>query len=213
MIIQFLNVTKGYGNNSRVLNELSFSIEKGEFIFLTGSTGSGKSTAIRLLFMEEFPDSGRVLACGFDSSTIKRRRIAELRRKLGIIIQDFEPLADRTIFENVALALRAVGTRERLVAPKVIDALAATRLGHKAAFYPEQLSGSEKWRLRIARAVVNGPLVLLADDPFGNFDAETSAEIFSLLLSMNLRGTTVLIAAHETEFVRSCPQRKITLEG
>ncbi len=212
-MIRFENVTKAFGNGVVALDSLSFVINKGEFVFLTGDCGTGKTTALKLLSMEERPTAGRVMVCGYDSGLARGRHFAGLRRKLGIISQEFTLLTGRTAFENVAFAMRAIGTRERLVAPRVFAILAETGLAHKAEARPDSLSGGERWRLRIARAMANDPLLLLADDPFCNLDLDAATEIFALLQTLHLRGTTVLAASHETEFIRSCRERKIHLQG
>jgi cell division transport system ATP-binding protein len=211
-MILFENVTKAYGNGVVAIENLSFVVEKGEFVFLTGDCGAGKTTALKLLSMEERPTEGRVVVCGYDSRLIRRGKIALLRRKLGIISPEFGLLADRTAFENVAFAMRAIGTQERLVAPKVFDILAEIGLAHKAETHPNCLSGGEQWRLRIARAITNDPLLLLADDPFGNLDFDAASEILVLLHTLHLRGTTVLAATNQTGFIRSCTERKIHLD-
>jgi cell division transport system ATP-binding protein len=211
-MIRFDGVTKAYDNGLVALENLSFSVEKGEFVFLTGECGAGKTTALKLLALEERPTSGRVTVCGFDAGSMRPRTIAALRRKLGIISPEFGLLADRTAFENVAFAMRALGAREKLVAPRTFAILAEAGLAHKAQARLDCLSGGEQWRLRIARAMANGPLLLLADDPFGNLDSGAAAEILSLLRTLHIRGTTVLAATHETEFIRACGERKITLQ-
>ncbi len=211
-MILFEQVTKAYGNGVVALEDLSFAVEKGEFVFLSGDCGAGKTTVLKLLAMEEFPTSGRIVVCGCDSGTIRRRGIAGLRRKLGIISQDFGLLTDRTAVENVAFAIRAIGTPERQVLGRAFDILAETGLGHKSEVHPDCLSGGEQWRLRIARAMANDPYLLLADDPFGNLDPDAASEIFALLQTINLRGTTILAATHETEFLRSIRERKIHLQ-
>jgi cell division transport system ATP-binding protein len=210
-MIRFEKVTKAYGNGIVALDDLSFIVEKGEFVFLAGDCGAGKTTALKLLTMEESPTAGSILVCGCDSRSRQSSTIADLRRRLGIISQDFELLPGRTAFENVAFAMRAIGTPERFVAPRVFDILAETGLAHKAEMHPGCLSGGEQWRLRIARAMANDPHLLLADDPFGNLDLDAAAEIFALLQTIHLRGTTILAASHETEFLRSCRERTIHL--
>jgi cell division transport system ATP-binding protein len=211
-MIRFEHVTKAYGNGVVAIEDLSFTVDKGEFVFLSGECGAGKTTVLKLLSMEEFPTGGRLAVCGYDSRLVRRRSLAGLRRKLGIISQDFGLLSDRTTFENVAFAMRAIGTQERLVAPRVFAILAETGLAHKSQVHPNCLSGGEQWRLRIARAIANDPQLLLADDPFGNLDLEAASEIFALLQTFNLRGTTVFAASHETEVIGSCGERKIHLQ-
>ena len=211
-MIRFSNVSKCYEGTRPVLENLSFSIDKGEFVFLTGPGGCGKSAVLKLLCIEEFPTSGSIAVCGFDSAHIKPKQIPALRRKLGIVFPEFGLLGDRTVFENAGLALRAAGAREKTISSRIFEILAATGLAHKAALNPHTLSGSEQLRLRIARALANDPWLLLADDPFAGLDAESTAEIYRLFESINLRGTTILIASHSSPFVHSCTQRKIILE-
>jgi cell division transport system ATP-binding protein len=211
-MIRFENVTKAYGNGVVAIENLSFVIDKGEFVFLTGDCGAGKTTALKLLSMEERPTGGRVTVCGYDSRQTKRGHVALLRRKLGIISPEFGLLAGRTAFENVAFAMHAIGTQERLIAPRVFDILAEIGLAHKAEAHPDCLSGGEQWRLRIARAMANDPLLLLADDPFANLDLNAASEILTLLHTLHFRGVTVLAATNETGFIRSCEERKIHLE-
>ncbi len=211
-MIIFEQVTKAYENGVVGIEDLSFIVEKGEFVFLSGNCGAGKTTVLKLLTMEEFPTSGRIVVCGYDSGTVRRGDIAGLRQKLGIISQDFGLLADRTAVENVAFVMRAIGTPERQVAGRAFDILAETGLGHKSEVPPDCLSAGEQWRLRIARAIANDPYLLLADDPFGNLDPNAAREIFALLQTISLRGTTILAATHETEFLRSFQQRQIHLQ-
>ena len=211
-MIRFENVTKAYGNGVVAIENLSFVVDKGEFVFLTGDCGAGKTTVLKLLSMEERPTAGRVTVCGFDSHLVRRGHSAPLRRKLGIISPEFGLLTGRTAFENVAFAMRAIGTQERLVAPRVFDILAEIGLAHKAEAHPDCLSSGEQWRLRIARAMANDPLLLLADDPFGNLDLDAASEILTLLHTLHFRGTTVLAATNQTGFIRSCGERKIHLE-
>ena len=211
-MIRFTNVTKAFGDGVVVVENCSFSIEKGEFVFLTGGGGAGKTTVLKLICMEELPTAGSVVACGYDAGKIRRRDLPLLRRKLGLVFPDFGFLSDRTVFENVAFALQVTGGGSRTVTRKSFETLSITGLSHKAGFRPGSLSGSEQWRLRIARALVNDPLVLLADDPLRNLDAGASTEIFDLLHSTNLRGTTVVMATHDTTFIQFLPNRRIIMD-
>jgi cell division transport system ATP-binding protein len=210
-MISLSHVTKEYPGGFVALNDLSFTVEKGELVFLCGASGAGKTTVLKHLLMEEFPSSGRVLVCGYDSHKIRSRDLPYLRRKLGIVFQDFRLLADRTIFDNVSFPLRATGARERVLKRKAFEVLALTGLSHKASYLPSQLSGGEQQRACIARAIVNDPWVLLADEPTGNLDAEVSKEIFSLLQSINTSGTTVVMATHDMLLIRPFHYRKIVL--
>lgn len=210
-MISFSHVTKEFKNGFVALEDVSFTLEKGDFVFLCGAGGAGKTTVLRLLSMDAFPTSGTVSVCGFDSGKIRPGEIPFLRRKLGIVFQDFKLLPDRTVFENVAFALRTTGTKERAVKQKTFDVLAQTGLTHKSCFFPKQLSGGEQQRVCIARAIVNDPLVLLADEPTRNLDLDVSNELFRLLQTINLRGTTVVFATHDTSLVDHYHYRRIVL--
>ena len=210
-MIQFSHVTKDYKGGFTAIRDLSFAVEKGEFVFLCGASGAGKTTVLKLIYMDEPPSSGRVFVCGYDSYAMRPRDIPLLRRKLGVVFQDFRLLPDRTTFENVAFALRVTGRKERQIKRKVFEVLAATGLSHKASFYPDQLSGGEQQRVCIARAVVNDPWLLLADEPTGNLDWEVSKDILALLQSINSSGTTVVMATHDTQLIASYHYRKIML--
>jgi cell division transport system ATP-binding protein len=210
-MIQFSHVTKEYKGGFTAIKDLSFVVEKGEFVFLCGTSGAGKTTALKLLYMDERPSSGSVFVCGYDSQSMRSRDIPYIRRKLGVVFQDFRLLPDRTTFENVAFALRVTGKKERLVKRKVFEVLANTGLSHKASFFPDQLSGGEQQRVCIARAIVNDPWVLLADEPTGNLDWEISKDIVALLQSINSAGTTVVMATHDTHLIEPYHYRKLIL--
>ena len=210
-MITFSSVSKEYPGGFAALSDLSFTAEKGDFVFLCGASGAGKTTALKLLSMEEFPTAGRVLICGYDSQKIKSRDLPYLRRKLGIVFQDFKLFADRDVFDNVAFALRATGMPERTLKRKAFEVLALTGLSHKASFFPSQLSGGEQQRVSIARAIVNDPWVLLADEPTGNLDHDVAMEIFRLLQAINRRGTTVVMATHDAALIQPYHYRKIML--
>ena len=210
-MIQFSHVTKEYKGGFIAAKDLSFSVEKGEFVFLCGASGAGKTTVLKLMYMDERPSSGRAFVCGFDSHGIRPRDIPFLRRKLGVVFQDFRLLPDRSTFENVAFALRVTGKKERIIKRKVFEVLAATGLSHKASYYPDQLSGGEQQRVCIARAMVNDPWVLLADEPTGNLDWEVSKDIVALLQSINSAGTTVVMATHDTHLIGPYHYRRILL--
>ena len=211
-MIQFSHVTKEYDGQFTALSSLSFFIDKGEFVFLTGASGAGKTTLLKHIYMEELPNSGRVFVCGYDSTNIKRRDYPFLRRKLGIVFQDFRLLHDRNVFENVAFALRVTGKKERAIKRKVFETLALTGLSHKCSYNPSQLSGGEQQRVCIARAISNDPWVLLADEPTGNLDIGVSQEIFSLLQKINSWGTTVIMATHDLHLIEPYHYRRIELE-
>lgn len=210
-MIQFSHITKIYDNSYEALNDMSFFIDKGEFVYLTGASGAGKTTLLKHIYMEELPTSGQVFVCGFDSKYIRPRELPLLRRKLGIVFQDFRLLNDRNVFENVAFALRVIGKHEREIKRKVFEVLALTGLSHKCFNYPNQLSGGEQQRVCLARAIVNDPWVLLADEPTGNLDLEVSKEIFSLLQTINSWGTTVIMATHDLHLIEPYHYRQLIL--
>ncbi|MDR2579041.1 MAG: cell division ATP-binding protein FtsE [Chitinispirillales bacterium] len=210
-MIQFLHVTKEYEGGFRALDALSFFIDKAEFVFLTGASGAGKTTLLKHIYMEEKPCKGQVLVCGYDSRNTDRGDLPFLRRKLGIVFQDFRLLHDRNVFENVAFTLRVIGTPERDVKRKVFKVLAHTGLSHKCSNYPNQLSGGEQQRVSIARAIVNEPYVLLADEPTGNLDKGVSQEIFELLQTINSWGTTVIMSTHDHSLIAPYHYRTIEL--
>ncbi len=211
-MIEFLHVNKNYGGHFNTLSDINLFIDKGEFVFLTGASGAGKTTLLKHIYMEERPTTGQVFVCGCNSKEARRRDIPKLRRKLGIVFQDFRLLHDRNVFENVAFAMRVTGTKERIIKRKVFEVLAQTGLSHKCAYMPNHLSGGEQQRLCISRAIVNDPLVLLADEPTGNLDINVSIEIFDLLKKINNWGTTVIMATHDLHFIQRHHYRCITLE-
>jgi len=210
-MVQFLHVCKEYEGGFRALEALSFFVDKGEFVFLTGASGAGKTTLLKHIYMEERPTTGQVHVCGYDSRSAKHRDLPYLRRKLGIVFQDFRLLQDRNVFDNVAFSLRVTGMREREVKHKVYKVLAHTSLMHKCSNYPAQLSGGEQQRVSIARAIVNEPWVLLADEPTGNLDQAVSQEIFGLLQKINSWGTTVIMATHDMGLIAPYHYRVIEL--
>jgi cell division transport system ATP-binding protein len=211
-MIQFSHVTKEYAGSFTALSDVSLFVDKGEFVFLTGASGAGKTTMLKHIYMEEFPTTGQVFVCNFDSRYVRRRDIPALRRKLGIVFQDFRLLGDRDVFENVAFAMRVTGAPERKVKRKVLQVLAQTGLSHKVSYLPAQLSGGEQQRVCIARAIVNDPWVLLADEPTGNLDYLISREILELLQRINSWGTTVVMATHDVQLMHHYHYRTLELE-
>ncbi len=197
---------------SLALKDVSFHVAKGEFVFLTGHSGAGKSTAMRLVYAEELPTAGDVRVSGYSTARLKPRDVPRLRRRLGIVFQDFRLLEDRTAEENVAFALEVTGTRRNVIAPKVMRVLAQVGLAAKAAAYPRELSGGEQQRVGIARALVNDPLVLLADEPTGNIDERATRGVFQLLRDINAAGTAVVMATHNLDLVRQASYRTIELQ-
>lgn len=208
-MIRFDNVSKEYPRSGLALDDVSFHIGKGEFAFMTGHSGAGKSTALRLIHMEEQPSFGEVRVSGYLSSQIRRREIAILRRKIGFVFQDFSLLSNRTAAENVAFALEVTGAKKAVVRTKVGRLLARVGLASKAESLPSELSGGEQQRVAIARALANDPIVLLADEPTGNLDVRATRGIFELFREINAAGTAVLFATHDAELVRENPSYRV----
>ena len=211
-MIQFDNVTKVYGRDTTALERVNLGIEAGEFVFLVGASGSGKSTIVRLILKEMEPSAGAVYVNGVKLSTISRRQIPRHRRDIGCVFQDFKLLPNKTVSENVAYAMEVTGQRRRTIRTKVPQILDLVGLSNKVEKYPEQLSGGEQQRVSIARAFVSQPPVLIADEPTGNLDPETSVEIMRLLERINRIGTTVLVATHDRDMVNALRKRVVALE-
>jgi cell division transport system ATP-binding protein len=210
-VIEFRGVGKHYGVGAVGLDQATFSLERGAFVFLVGSTGSGKSTVMRLLIKELEPDAGQIRVAGHDLTEITRRRVPYFRRNIGVVFQDFKLLPNRTVYDNVAYALQVTGGSRKDIRAKVPDILRLTGLSTKLHNYPDQLSGGEQQRVAIARAFVNHPPLLLADEPTGNLDPETSIGIMQLLYRINRAGTTVLVATHDQAMVNKMRRRVIEL--
>ncbi len=210
-MIEFRGVSMLYAPGDIGLDQATFSIDRGEFVFLVGSTGSGKSTVMRLLIKELEPTEGTVRVAGHDLSRIKRSRIPFFRRNLGVVFQDFKLLPSRTVHDNVAYALQVTGGSRKEIRQKVPHTLHLTGLSTKLHNYPDQLSGGEQQRVSIARAFVNHPPLLLADEPTGNLDPETSVDIMRLLYRINRTGTTVLVATHDQAMVDRMRRRVLEL--
>jgi cell division transport system ATP-binding protein len=210
-MIQMHHVYKTVGNTT-VLEDVSLQVEKGEFVFLLGPSGAGKSTVLRLIHFDERPTQGWVRLEDYNSSTIKSRHIPLLRRRVGMIFQDFKLLRDRNIFDNVAFALEVTGAKKALMKRRVLQTLTLVGLGHLRNMMPVQLSGGEQQRVSIARALVNQPFALLADEPLGDLDKEAASDILQLLRELNHQGTTVLMATHDTELMETLPYRCLMIE-
>lgn len=208
-MIKLSSVSKEYPRSGVALRDVSFHVRKGEFAFLTGHSGAGKSTILRLLQMAERPTSGEVRVSGFAASTIRRRDIPQLRRRLGVVFQDFRLLEERTAEQNVAFALEVTGAKRATIAPRVARLLAQVGLAHRAQSYPTELSGGERQRVAIARALANEPFVLLADEPSGNLDEWATRGIFDLFRDINASGMSVLMATHDLELVRAHPDIRV----
>jgi len=210
-IIEFRGVSKRYTGGDVGLEAATFSVDRGDFVFLVGSTGSGKSTVMRLLIKELEPTEGTIRVAGHELDEIKRKSIPYYRRNIGVVFQDFKLLPSRTVYENVAYALQVTGGGRKEIRAKVPDILRLTGLSTKLHNYPDQLSGGEQQRVSIARAFVNHPPLLLADEPTGNLDPETSIDIMRLLYRINRTGTTVLVATHDAAMVDKMRRRVLEL--
>jgi cell division transport system ATP-binding protein len=196
LIVTMRSVRLSYGRWP-ALDKIDMEIEQGEFLVLSGPSGAGKTTLLRLIWMKEKPDTGFVEVAGFHSDTTSRRELPRLRRKIGIVFQDFRLLHSRTVFDNVALPLQVTGAGSRVVQKRVIALLARMGLSHRRNSFPHELSGGEQQRVAIARAMVGHPVILLADEPTGNLDPEVSRQVVDLLLEINRGGTTVVMATHD----------------
>ncbi len=212
-VIDFRGVSKHYPSGDIGLEQVTFSVDREEFVFLVGSTGSGKSTVMRLLIKELEPTAGTIRVAGRDLHDIRRKRVPYYRRNVGVVFQDFKLLPNRTVYGNVAYALQVTGGTRREIREKVPDILRLTGLSTKLHNYPDQLSGGEQQRVSIARAFVNHPPLLLADEPTGNLDPETSIDIMRLLYRINRTGTTVLVATHDQAMVDKMRRRVLELSN
>ena len=210
-MIRFHSVTKIYAKGEVALQDVSFRVSKGEFLFLTGHSGAGKSTILKLLHAEQRPTHGEVRVSGFLVSSLGRSEIPRLRRRVGVVFQDFRLLEDRTAEENVAFALEVTGAKAETISSRVVRVLTQVGLASKMKALPPELSGGEQQRVAIARALVNDPPILLADEPTGNLDERASRGIFKLLRDINVGGTCVVMATHNLELVRQAPFRTIEL--
>lgn len=211
-MIRLENISKIYSNGVRALDDVSFNIEKGEFVFIVGNSGSGKTTLIKLLMKEINPSNGRLFVEEKEITKLKRGKIPKLRRSIGVVFQDFRLLEKMNIFNNVAFALKVTEAPRSKIRRNVPMVLSLVGLSKKAKNYPHQLSGGEQQRAALARAIVNNPPILLADEPTGNLDPKTSWEIMKLLVDVNLRGTTVVVVTHDREIVNAMKKRVITLK-
>jgi cell division transport system ATP-binding protein len=210
-VIRFDRVTKDYPRSGMALQEVSFRVARGEFVFLTGPSGAGKSTILRLSYFAERPTAGIVRVSGVNSEHASRREISKLRRRLGIVFQDFRLLEDRTAEENVGFALEVTGTPRAQIGPKVSRVLTQVGLAAKATAFPRELSGGEQQRVAIARALVNDPFVLIADEPTGNLDERATRGVFQLLREINAAGTAIVMATHDLDLVRGADLRTIEM--
>ncbi|SHJ62938.1 cell division ATP-binding protein FtsE [Parasporobacterium paucivorans] len=211
-MITMENVSKSYTEGSLALNNVSLTIEKGEFVFIVGNSGSGKSTLIKLLLKEIEPTEGRIYVNGRNLNKLTRHKLPYLRRDIGVVFQDFRLLKDRNIYENIAFAQRVIGAPKRKIKTRVPEVLSLVGLSEKYRSFPTELSGGEQQRVAMARALINRPVIMLADEPTGNLDYKNSWEIMKLLEEINNRGTTVLVVTHNREIVDAMQKRVITMQ-
>ena len=204
-------VSKYYGPRQAALSNITIQVDKGEMVFLTGASGAGKSTLLRLLYLEEQPSTGRIMLGHFDLGRMHKSQIPNLRRHVGVIFQDFRLIPERTVAENVALALEVVGKKRREIARRTDEMLKLVGLWPRRNSYPRNLSGGEAQRVSVARAMINEPLVLLADEPTGNLDEQNSRDLLRLLSEINLRGATIIVATHEVQLAREFGKRILHL--
>ena len=202
-MIQFKNVSKIYENGTKALSNINISIGRGEFVFLVGASGAGKSTAIKLILKEIEPSKGTIIVDRKDITKLRKKEIPYYRRNIGVVFQDFRLLPDKTIYENVAFAMEIVEAREKDIKKRVPSILAMVGLADNANSYPHQLSGGEQQRATLARAMVNNPSILVADEPTGNLDPDTAIDIMRIINMINHRGTTVIMATHASEIVNA----------
>ncbi|HLR25792.1 MAG TPA: cell division ATP-binding protein FtsE [Fodinibius sp.] len=210
-VINFDNVSVTYDHRP-VLDNINFSLGNGEFAYLIGQTGAGKSSFLRLIYRDLVPNSGRVQVADFEVTSISNKEIPYLRRRLGIVFQDFQLLPDRTVYENVAFSMKVTGAKNNYIKQRVLEVLGMVGLSHKRKSMPEDLSGGEQQRVVIARSLANEPRIMLADEPTGNLDPQASAEIMQLLEKINNRGMAVLMVTHDYDTVRDYPHRTLKLD-
>lgn len=212
-LIRMKKVTKTYKTGVTAVYDLDLNIKKGEFVFIIGSTGCGKSTLIKMLYREEKATSGQIIVGGIDVNRLRNGKVYKLRRKLGVVFQDYKLLPKLTVYENVAFALEVFGMSKSEMHPKVLKALELVGLKSRAKNFPHQLSGGEQQRVAIARAIVNGPKLLICDEPTGNLDENTSMEIMKVLDEINKLGTTIIMVTHDTKIVDEMKKRVILLDS
>lgn len=212
-MIDFKNVSKVYDNGTKALNNVNIHIDKGEFVFVVGASGAGKSTFLKLMMREEVPSSGTITIKNYNLGEMKKRKIPYFRRNLGIVFQDFRLIPNMTVYDNVAFAMRVVGAREKDIRKRVPYVINIVGLSHKARNYPNELSGGEQQRVALARALVNNADIIIADEPTGNVDPQMSLEIVELLKRLNETGTTVIMVTHAHDLVRMFDNRVIVLDG
>lgn len=212
-MISFDKVSKIYQKDWVALQDISFEIDKGEFVFICGSTGAGKTTLLKMIYKDEEPTRGAIKVMNQNLVDVRKKDIPKFRRKIGVVFQDFKLLQDRTLEENVAFSLEVTDTAPREIRKKLMETLTYLRLSHKKYAFPYQLSGGEQQKVAIARALVRDPYILLADEPTGNLDAKSSEDITNILLDINYRGTTVLMATHSISLVKKMKKRMLRIEN
>ncbi|MDD3653547.1 MAG: cell division ATP-binding protein FtsE [Desulfotomaculaceae bacterium] len=212
-MIQLFNVTKMYPGGIKALDDVSIRFKKGEFIFLVGPSGAGKSTLMKLIYREEHPTRGQVIFNGKNITRLRQREVPYLRRKIGMVFQDFRLLPQKTVFENIAFAMEITGASSREIKRAVPEVLEMVGLAHKANEFPEHLSGGEQQRVSISRAIVNRPVLIIADEPTGNLDPDTSWGLMNLFLDISQRGTTIIMATHAWDIVSNMKKRVVELAG
>lgn len=212
-MIEMLNVSKKYPNGITAINNLSVKIDSGEFVYIVGPSGAGKSTFIKMMYREVKPTSGTVRIGKFNVTNMKEREVPFLRRYVGVVFQDFKLLPRLTVFENVAYAMEVVEKSPEEIEQRVNEVLQLVKLSHKARMFPNELSGGEQQRVAIARAIVNTPGILIADEPTGNLDPDTSKEIMDILEEINRKGTTILMATHNSQIVNEIKHRVLAIEN
>lgn len=211
-MIEMQDVYKTYPNGVIALNGISVRIKQGEFVYVVGPSGAGKSTFIKMMYREEKPTSGKIMINGVNLANIKDSKVPLLRRNIGIVFQDFKLIPKLTVYENVAFALEVIEESPKNIRKRVMEVLDLVRLKHKARFYPDELSGGEQQRVSIARSIVNNPAIVIADEPTGNLDPDTSWEIMDIFERINDRGTTIVMATHNREIVNTIRKRVIAIE-
>ncbi len=207
------DVFKKYPNGVMAVNGINVKIDQGEFVYVVGPSGAGKSTFIKMMYREEKPTKGSIIINGIDLAKLKEKKVPLLRRNIGVVFQDFKLLPRLSVYENVAFALEVIEENPKNIKKRVMDVLDLVRLKHKARFLPDELSGGEQQRVSIARSIVNSPGALIADEPTGNLDPETSWEIMNIFEEINFRGTTIVMATHNREIVNTIKKRVIAIEG
>jgi cell division transport system ATP-binding protein len=212
-MIEMVNVKKKYPNGVLAVNGINVKIKQGEFVYVVGPSGAGKSTFIKMMYREEKPSAGSILINGVDLAKLKEKKVPNLRRNIGVVFQDFKLLPRLTVFENVAYALEVIEENPRTIKKRVMDVLDLVKLKHKARNLPDELSGGEQQRVSIARSIVNAPSVMIADEPTGNLDPDTSWEIMNIFEEINNRGTTIVMATHNREIVNKIKKRVIAIES